>query len=92
MTTYLPKSEGGDLEVTRRCFNGNHGTCAGTWTQYPEADGPCTCDCHSRRRVTVTIQVTVPREISQGQVTDFVDATLTSLPSSCFLLALDVGE
>lgn len=46
---YLPRSEGGDLPISRRCHNGLHGACRGLWTAtYPdEEQGPCECACHT---------------------------------------------
>jgi hypothetical protein len=47
MTNELPRSMGGDLPVSRRCFDLNHGKCPGEWTQYPDLHGKCVCACHS---------------------------------------------
>lgn len=41
-----PKSLGGDLPISRRCFNNDHANCKGMWTQYPDNEGKCECECH----------------------------------------------
>lgn len=46
MPLNYPKSEGGDLPITRRCFRGSCHKCPGKWTQYPDQSGPCEHSCH----------------------------------------------
>lgn len=41
-----PRSLGGELPITRRCWRGEHKTCTKYWTAYPDQGGPCECDCH----------------------------------------------
>lgn len=41
-----PRSMGGDLPLTRRCWRGQHAACPGAWTRYPDESGPCECGCH----------------------------------------------
>lgn len=49
-----PRSVGGDLEVTRACFDGRHEWCYGVWTSYPDSEGDCTCACHDEARGLVS--------------------------------------
>lgn len=38
-----PRSMGGDLNISRRCYFGDHIACRGEWTAYPDMSGPCEC-------------------------------------------------
>lgn len=45
-STYGPMSVGGDLPLSRRCFDNDHENCKTVWTQYPDGMGACQCSCH----------------------------------------------